>query len=152
MPNLNKVLLMGNITRDLETRYTPKGTAVLDVGMAINRVTKTDSGEKREEVTFVDITLWGRTAEVVAEYCKKGSPLYVEGRLTLDQWEDKATGQKRSKIKVIGETIQLLGTKGGGHASSDARADKEAESHSPRERPKPEKELEPELDENGVPY
>lgn len=111
MPSLNKTMLIGNLTRDVELKFTPKATAVGEVSLAINRVYSTDTGEKREEVTFVDVTLWGRTAEVVAEYCKKGSPLFVEGHLTLDSWEDKATGQKRSKLKVTGDSVQLLGGK-----------------------------------------
>lgn len=116
MPNLNKVQLMGNLTRDPEVRYTPKGTAVVDIGMAINRYFTLDDGERREETVFVDITLWGRQAEIVGQYTKKGRPLYVEGRLQLDTWDDKQTGAKRSKLKVIGENIQLLGSKeeGGG--------------------------------------
>ena len=109
MPNLNKVQLMGNITRDPEVRYTPKGTAVTDIGLAINRNYSTDDGERREETTFVDITFWGRQAEVIGEYMKKGRPLYVEGRLQLDQWEDKNTGQQRSRLKVIGDNFQFLG-------------------------------------------
>ena len=100
---------MGNLTRDPEIKYTPKGTAIADISLAISRKYKTDSGEQREEVTFVDVTLWGRAAEIVGEYCKKGRPLFVEGRLQLDSWDDKQTGQKRSKLKVIGENIQLLG-------------------------------------------
>jgi single-strand DNA-binding protein len=114
MPNLNKVMLMGNLTRDPEIKYTPKGTAIADIGLAVNRNYTTESGEKREEVTFIDVTLWGRVAEIVGEYCKKGRPLFVEGRLQLDTWDDKATGQKRSKIKVVGENIQLLGSREGG--------------------------------------
>ncbi len=116
MPNLNKVQLMGNLTRDPEVRYTPKGTAVVDIGMAINRYFTLDDGERREETVFVDITLWGRQAEIVGQYTRKGRPLYVEGRLQLDTWDDKQTGAKRSKLKVIGENIQLLGSKeeGGG--------------------------------------
>lgn len=113
MPNLNKVMLMGNLTRDPEIKYTPKGTAIADIGLAVNRNYTTESGEKREEVTFVDVTLWGRVAEIVGEYCKKGRPLFVEGRLQLDTWDDKATGQKRSKLKIIGENIQLLGSREG---------------------------------------
>ena len=109
MPNLNKVQLMGNITRDPEVRYTPKGTAVTDIGLAINRNYSTDDGDRREETTFVDITFWGRQAEVIGEYMKKGRPLYVEGRLQLDQWEDKNTGQQRSRLKVIGDNFQFLG-------------------------------------------
>lgn len=114
MASLNKVMLIGNLTRDPEIRYTPKGQAVTDIGLAVNRVYSTESGEKREEVTFIDITLWGRTAEVVHQYCKKGRPLFVEGRLQLDTWDDKQTGQKRSKLKVIGDAIQLLGSREGG--------------------------------------
>jgi single-strand DNA-binding protein len=116
MPNLNKVQLMGNITRDPEVRYTPKGTAVTDISLAINRSFNSDEGERREETTFVDITFWGRQAEVIGEYMKKGRPLYVEGRLQLDSWEDKTTGQQRSRLKVVGENFQFLGGRedGGG--------------------------------------
>lgn len=109
MASANKVILMGNLTRDPEIRYTPKGSAVADIALAINRYYTTDSGERREETTFVDITLWGRTAEICGQYCKKGRPLYVEGRLQMDSWDDKATGQKRSKLKVVADNIQLLG-------------------------------------------
>jgi single-strand DNA-binding protein len=114
MASFNKVILLGNLTRDPEVRYTPKGSAVADLGIAVNRVYTTDSGEKREETTFVDVTFWGRTAEVAGEYLKKGRPVFVEGRLQLDTWEDKTSGQKRSKLKVIGETMQLLGGRPGG--------------------------------------
>jgi single-strand DNA-binding protein len=114
MASFNKVMLIGNLTRDPEIKYTPKGTAIADIGLAVNRNYTTDSGEKREEVTFIDVTLWGRVAEIVGEYCKKGRPLFVEGRLQLDSWDDKQTGQKRSKLKVIGENIQLLGGREGG--------------------------------------
>jgi single-strand DNA-binding protein len=116
MASLNKVMLIGNLTRDPEIKYTPKGTAIADIGLAVNRNYTTESGEKREEVTFIDVTLWGRTAEIVGEYCKKGRPLFVEGRLQLDQWDDKQTGQKRSKLKVVGDNIQLLGGREGGGA------------------------------------
>jgi single-strand DNA-binding protein len=97
---------------------------VTDIGLAVNRVYSTESGEKREEVTFIDVTLWGRTAEVVHQYCKKGRPLFVEGRLQLDTWDDKQTGQKRSKLKVIGDGIQLLGSResGGGEGASPSSA------------------------------
>src|SRR5438046_7996236 len=109
MASFNKVILLGNLTRDPEVRYTPKGSAVCDLGVAVNRVYTTDSGEKREEATFVDVTFWGRTAEVAGEYLKKGRPVFIEGRLQLDTWDDKQSGQKRSKLKVIGETMQMLG-------------------------------------------
>jgi single-strand DNA-binding protein len=114
MPNLNKVMLIGNVTRDPEVKYTPKGTAVAEVGLAINRIYTPEGGERREETTFVDITFWGRQAEIVGQYAKKGSPLYVEGRLQLDSWEDKQSGQKRSKLRVVGEQLQLLGSRSGG--------------------------------------
>ncbi len=136
MPNLNKVQLMGNLTRDPEVRYTPKGTAVTDVGLAINRTFAGDDGERREETTFVDITFWGRQAEVIGEYMKKGRPLYVEGRLQLDTWEDKASGQQRSRLKVIGEGFQFLGGRddagggGGGGGGSRAASSHEAEPRS----------------------
>jgi single-strand DNA-binding protein len=107
-------MLIGNLTRDPEIKYTPKGTAIADIGLAVNRNYTTESGEKREEVTFIDVTLWGRVAEIVGEYCKKGRPLFVEGRLQLDTWDDKQTGQKRSKLKVVGDNIQLLGSREGG--------------------------------------
>ena len=119
MANLNKVMLIGNLTRDPELRYTPKGSAVAEFGLAINRVWYNDQKQKQEETTFVDITLWARQAEIAQQYLTKGSPVYIEGRLSLDTWDDKATGQKRSKLKVVGDTIQLLGSKnhaGGGAA------------------------------------
>ncbi len=110
MANLNKVLLMGNLTRDPEVRYTPKGTAVAELGIAVNRVYSGENGEKREEVTFVDVTVWGRTAENVGEYLKKGRPVFIEGRLQLDSWEDKTSGQKRNKLKVVADNVQFLGS------------------------------------------
>lgn len=114
MPNLNKVMLIGNLTRDPEIKYTPKGTAVCQIGLAVNRVYSNDAGEKVEETTFVDVELWGRQAEIAGEYLKKGRPVFIEGRLKLDSWDDKQTGQKRSKLKVVGEGLQLLGSREGG--------------------------------------
>src|SRR6516162_11063934 len=109
MANLNRVLLIGNLTRDPEIRYTPKGTAVADVGLAINRVLNTEEGERREEVTYVDVVLWARLAEIADQYLKKGRPVFIEGRLQLDSWDDKQTGQKRSRLRVVAENMQLLG-------------------------------------------
>jgi single-strand DNA-binding protein len=101
---------MGRLTRDPELRYTPKGTALVEIGLAVNR-TWTEEGQKREETTFVDVTLWGRTAEIAQQYLHKGSPVFIEGRLQLDTWDDKQTGQKRSKLRIIGENLQLLGSR-----------------------------------------
>jgi single-strand DNA-binding protein len=114
MPNLNKVMLMGNLTRDPEIKYTPKGMAIAVFGIAVNRVWSNEAGEKQEEVTFIDIEMFGRKAEVVGEYFKKGKPIYIEGRLKLDQWDDKTTGKKMSKLRVVGETFEFLGSREGG--------------------------------------
>jgi single-strand DNA-binding protein len=115
MANVNKVILIGNVTRDPEIKYTPKGTAVTDLGLAINRfIPASEGGDRREETTFIDVTLWGRQAEIANEYLKKGRPVYIEGRLQMDSWEDKQTGQKRSKLRVVGENLQLLGSREGG--------------------------------------
>jgi single stranded DNA-binding protein (ssb) len=115
MANVNKVILIGNVTRDPEIKYTPKGTAVTDVGLAVNRfIPASDGGERREETTFIDVTLWGRQAEIAGEYVKKGRPVYIEGRLQMDTWDDKQTGQKRSKLRVVCENLQLLGSRDGG--------------------------------------
>jgi len=116
MASYNRVVLLGNCTRDPEVKYTPKGTAVTELGLAINRYYTTEGGEKREETTFVDVTLWGRPAEIAGEYLKKGRPVMIEGRLQLDTWDDKQTGQKRSKLKVVGENLQLLGSREGAPA------------------------------------
>jgi len=114
MANLNKVMLIGNLTRDPEVRYTPKGTAVADLGLAINRYYQGDNGERQEETTFVDVTLWGKQAELAQQYLGKGRPVYIEGRLQMDTWEDKQSGQKRSKIKIVCENMQFLGSRDGG--------------------------------------
>ncbi len=113
MPNLNKVFLMGNLTRDPELRYTPSGTAVASFGIAINRRYRSQSGEDREDTCFVDATAFARQAEVLSEYMSKGRPIFVEGRLNLDQWEDKQSGQRRSKLTVIIENFQFIGGRQG---------------------------------------
>jgi single-strand DNA-binding protein len=111
MASFNRVILVGNLTRDPELRYIPSGTAVTDIGLAVNdRIKRGDQWV--DEATFIDITLWGRTAEIVNEYCSKGSPILIEGRLKLDRWEKE--GQKHSKLKVVGDRIQLLGARGDG--------------------------------------
>ena len=109
MANLNKVMLIGNLTRDPEVRYTPSGKAVADISLAINRVWNNDQGQKQEETTFVDVTLWGRQAELAQQYLTKGRGVYIEGRLQMDSWDDKETGQKRSRIRVQAGTVQFLG-------------------------------------------
>jgi len=119
MASFNKVILVGNLTRDPEVRYTPKGSAVCDLAIAVNRQYSLDGGEKREEVTYVDVVLWARLAEIAGEYLKKGRPVLVEGRLQMDSWDDKQTGQKRSKLRVVGETMQLLGSRQGGGGEPD---------------------------------
>jgi len=124
MASFNKVILLGNLTRDPEVRYTPKGSAVCDLGIAVNRQYTLDSGEKREEVTYVDVVLWSRLAEIAGEYLKKGRPVFIEGRLQMDTWDDKQTGQKRSKLRVIGETMQLLGGRPGGGAAESGEEER----------------------------
>ena len=123
MASFNKVILLGNLTRDPEIRYTPKGSAVCDLGIAVNRQYTLENGERREEVTYVDVVLWARLAEIAAEYLKKGRPVFIEGRLQLDTWDDKQSGQKRSKLRVIGETMQMLGSPRAPAGSSDAGDD-----------------------------
>jgi len=108
MASFNKVILMGNLTRDVELRHTNSGTPVTEIGLAVNEKRKDANGQWVEETTFVDITLWGRTAEVCNEYLGKGSGVLIEGRLKLDQWDDKQTGQKRSKLRVTGERMTML--------------------------------------------
>ena len=119
MANFNKVMLMGNLTRDPELRYTPKGTALATIGLAVNRNWTNEAGEKKEEVTFVDVEVWGRQAETIGQYLAKGRPIFVEGRLKLDQWDDKESGQKRSKLKVVCENFQFIGAPKGSSEVSD---------------------------------
>jgi len=123
MANLNKVMLIGNLTRDPELRYTPKGTPVADIGLAINRYWNNEQGQRQEETTFVDVTLWSRQAELAQQYLSKGRGVYIEGRLQMDTWEDRTTGQKRSKLKVVGENMQFIGGAPGGNQSSGPRGE-----------------------------
>lgn len=111
MASFNRVILMGNITRDIELKYIRSDLAVTEIGMAVNDRRKSQSGEWVDETTFVDVTLWGRTAEIASQYLSKGSPVMIEGRLKLDTWETE--GQKRSKLRVIGEKLVMLGGRGG---------------------------------------
>jgi single-strand DNA-binding protein len=120
MASFNKVILMGNVTRDPELRYTPKGMAIAKIGLAVNRSWRNEAGETKEEVTFVDIDAFGRQAETIGQYIKKGSPLFVEGRLRLDQWDDKQTGQKRSRLGIVLENFQFIGAPRTDGGSPDA--------------------------------
>lgn len=126
MASFNKVMLMGNLTRDPEVKYTPKGTAIANLGLAVNRVYTTESGEQKEEVTFIDIEVWGRQAETAGQYLSKGRPVFIEGRLKLDSWEDKESGQKRNKLKVVAERVQFLGAPRGGAEFKDQAPSDEA--------------------------
>ena len=146
MANLNRVLLIGNLTRDPEVRYTPKGTAVTEIGLAVNRVYSGEDGEKKEETTFVDVTLWARQAEIAGQYLKKGRPVFIEGRLQLDTWDDKQTGQKRSRMRVVAENLQLLGSRQESEGSSSSHpppARRASATSAPAPRPEP---RDPDLD------
>jgi len=118
MASYNRVILIGNLTRDVELRYTPSNLAVTDIGLAVNDKRKGPNGDWIEETTFVDVTLWGRQAEIASQYLTKGSSCLIEGRLKLDTWEKD--GKKNSKLKVIGENMRMLGGKGGGGGGGGA--------------------------------
>ena len=133
MSSFNKVILLGNLTRDPQVRYTPGGTAVAELGLAVNRTwfdQKTNS--RREETTFVDVTLWGRQAEVAGEYLAKGRQVLIEGRLQLDTWEDKESGQKRSKLKVVSENMKMVGGRGEGGGGGGGGRGEGGRSEAPR--------------------
>ena len=141
MANFNKVILAGNLTRDPELRYTPKGTAIAKVGLAINRKWKGETGEMKEETTFVDVDAFGKTAETLGQYLKKGRPILVEGRLRYQTWEDKQSGQKKSKLGVVMENFQFLDSGGGrgeGGAAPPSRPAPPAAPESPDVEPPPE--------------
>jgi single-strand DNA-binding protein len=118
MTGFNKVIIAGNLTRDPELRYTPKGTAVARLTLAVNRTWKSETGESKEEVSFIEVDAWARQAEVIAQYLKKGRPLLVEGRLKQDTWEDKNTHQKQSKLKVVLEGFTFIDSKGADSAAA----------------------------------
>jgi single-strand DNA-binding protein len=164
MNGFNRVILAGNLTRDPEMRYTPSGTAIAKFGLAINRKWKDQSGELKEEVTFVDVDCFGKTAENCGSYLKKGRPVLVEGRLKLDQWEDAQTQQKRSKLGVVAEGVTFLGSPdGGGERSSydqershpgeydQTRAPSPRPSPTPRGKPGPAPANDP-VEEDDVPF
>jgi single-strand DNA-binding protein len=144
MASYNKVILIGNLTRDPELRFTPKGTAVAKLGLAVNRTWKTETGEQREEVAFIDIDAFGRQAEVIGQYLKKGRQLMVEGRLRYETWDDKQTGQKRSKLGVVLEAFQFLDS---GQRSNEGGAPVEQQQQQQVRRPAPANEPPPPQDE-----
>jgi len=133
MANINKVLLIGNLTRDPEARRTNSGTSVAKLGLAINRKFKNAAGEYQEEVTFADVDVWGRSADFCRDYLRKGAPVYVEGRLKLDQWEDRETGQKRSKLGIVAESVQSLGTRNEGQPQPQNFPAQQPQQHPPAE-------------------
>ena len=141
MASLNRVLLIGRLTRDPQLRYTPSGVPVADIGLAVNRYTTGQDGQRKEQTAFIDIVLWRRQAEVASEYLSKGREVFIEGYLQFDQWENNE-GQKRSKLRVVGERLQFLGPRGdspapgGAPAPAPARAaEASAESDFPPEPP-----------------
>jgi len=152
MANLNKVMLIGNLTRDPELRVTPKGTAICTFSLAVNRKFRDESGADREEVTYIDIEAWGKAGENISKYCTKGRPLFVEGRLRLDQWEDKNTKEKRSRMKVVCENFQFLGSGGpGGSRGGDEGGESRYSSPAPRASSRPAPVQQENLDED-VPF
>jgi single-strand DNA-binding protein len=152
MASLNKVLLMGNLTRDPELRYTPGGMAVAEFAIAMNRQWAAKSGEKKEEVTFIDIVVWARQAETCAEYLKKGRPVFIEGRLTQDRWEAQ-DGAKRSRIRITAERVQFLGTGGGGGGGGAPRGPAAAPGTDSQEGPPPPEAMEaPPLADEDIPF
>ena len=154
MANFNRVILAGNLTRDPELRYTPKGVAIAKITLAINRTWKSETGETKEEVTFVDVDAFGRQAEVVGQYMKKGRPFLVEGRLKLDQWEDKNTHQKQSKLKVVLEGFSFIDTRAvdGGVPSEAPRARPAAAAAAPAGAPAAAEPEVPEPEQDDVPF
>src|SRR5438445_8196367 len=137
MASFNRVILAGNLTRDPELRYTPKGLAITKIGLAINRTWKNETGETKEEVTFVDVDAFGRTAEIIAQYLKKGRPILMEGRLRYQTWDDKQTNQKRSKLGVVLDHFQFMdsGRVEGGAAPDASRARPTAPAATPASAP-----------------
>jgi len=159
MAYLNKTFLIGNLTRDPELRVTPKGTAICQFGLAVNRQYKDESGATRDETAFIDIEAWGKQGELCSKYLQKGSLAFIEGRLRFDSWEDKTSGQKRNKLKVVLENVQFLtraGGGGGGGGATGESAAAEGGDDAPAERPprpaaKPAPEAKPAADDD-VPF
>ncbi len=153
--NFNKVILAGNLTRDPELRYTPQGTAIAKIGLAINRRYTGQDGQTKDETTFVDVDAFGKQAEVIGQYLKKGRPVLIEGRLKLDQWDDKTTGQKRSRLGVILESFQFIDSKAGGSegasAPSSPAASRPARPAAPPAGPATESDVPP-IEDDDVPF
>jgi len=155
MASFNRVILAGNLTRDPELRYTPKGTAIAKFGLAVNRTYKTETGENKEEVTFVDITAFARQAEVIAQYMKKGRPLLIEGRLKLDTWEDKNTHAKQSKLNVVLESFTFIDSRQDGGGVAEAPRSRPTSAPAPHAAPEPAAPADPEgpgPEEDDVPF
>jgi len=151
MASFNKVILAGNLTRDPELRYTPKGTAVARLGIACNRKWRSETGEMKEEVTFVDVDAFGKTAETIGQYLKKGRPILIEGRLRYDTWEDKQTKQKKSKLGVVLENFQFLDS-GGGRGDAGAAEPPAARPSTPAAAPEPADADAPPAEGDDVPF
>lgn len=147
---MNLVIIKGNLTRDPELKYTPKGTAITEFGVAINKTWTNDAGEKKEKVTFIDVKFWGKGGEVVAQYFTKGKPILIQGELDVEQWEDKATMQKRSKVVITAQSFEFCG---GDKPSTPAPGRDERQQRQPQRqtgRPAPINDSEPpDLDELG---
>ncbi|MDR0361394.1 MAG: single-stranded DNA-binding protein [Planctomycetota bacterium] len=146
MAGFNRVILIGNLTRDPELRYTPQGTAVADLRLAVTTVRGRSGSERKEETLFIDCTVWDRQAETCSEYLSKGRPVLVEGRLIEDQWQDKETGERRSRIKIYVQNVQFLGSRGDGSGTSgrfdngdDSRSSGRRQRYSERQAPPPAK-------------
>ncbi|HUR47351.1 MAG TPA: single-stranded DNA-binding protein [Candidatus Saccharimonadales bacterium] len=159
MASFNKVILMGNLTRDPELRYTPKGMAIARFTLAVNRVWKTETGEQKEEVAFIDVDAWGRSGETIAQYLKKGRPLLVEGRLKQDTWEDKQTGKKQSKLMVTLESFKFVdsgqraeGGPSGGFEGAPRRATTPVASAAAPAQPEPPADEPPMPSDDDVPF
>jgi single-strand DNA-binding protein len=152
MASFNKVILVGNLTRDPELRYTPKGLAIAKLGLAVNRNWKSESGESKEEVTFVDIDAFGKQAETIGQYLKKGRPILIEGRLRLDQWDDKQTGQKRSRLGVVLESFQFLDSGNRGEPGAEVPRRPAAATTAPAAAPATPEPESPEPEQDDVPF
>ena len=152
MASFNRVILAGNLTKDPELRYTPKGTAIASIRLAVNRTWKSETGEMKEEVSFVDVDAWGRQAEVIAQYMKKGRPLLVEGRLKQDTWEDKNTHQKQSKLKVVLEGFTFIDSNRGDSAAPTGAQAAPAAAAAPAGAPAAAESEAPEPEQDDVPF